>query len=354
MKVFTAVVVSTLTAASILIVAGCSPAVVGAPCTSDAFCPTGQTCVSGKCVIGDSPVVIPAGKEGDCGDLRDNDNDGLVDCLDPDCQGQVCRASRGPCDKPEVCDAKACQADGFMGGDIVCRGAAAECDVAERCSGTSTDCPADQQKCKPGETCGSNGMCMPGGMLDCVKNGCPAGQFCDTVMGSGCRPKLDDGLTCDSNTQCKSNVCTALYTDLDGDKFGEGNKPVTQRCGAMPVSGFAMQGGDCCDQDNKANPGQTAFYSTTDACDSFDYNCDGKEEPRDAQSTTCTDPSVCSTAADVCGAGEPGWPRPGMIPPCGEKEPYVERCLGAPTCNPADTKPQRCERVEVTRTQLCR
>ena len=37
-------------------------------------------------------------------------------------------------------------------------------------------------------------------------------------------------------------------------------------------------GNDCCDYDSRANPGDTTYYPTADACGSFDYNCDGQLE----------------------------------------------------------------------------
>jgi hypothetical protein len=37
-------------------------------------------------------------------------------------------------------------------------------------------------------------------------------------------------------------------------------------------------GADCCDFDSRAHPGDTSYYPNEDACGSFDYDCDGKEE----------------------------------------------------------------------------
>ncbi len=38
-------------------------------------------------------------------------------------------------------------------------------------------------------------------------------------------------------------------------------------------------GTDCCDFDGRAYPGETSYFATTDACGSFDYNCNATNEP---------------------------------------------------------------------------
>ena len=64
-----------------------------------------------------------------------------------------------------------------------------------------------------------------------------------------------------------------IFCDLDGD----GYLSAASDCG----------GNDCCDNDARAHPGQTSFFTTADACSSFDYDCDGKTEPEYAQ-VNCT------------------------------------------------------------------
>ena len=64
-------------------------------------------CLALGCGPADVPAVedlsiasdlVPAGIESLCSDGADNDGDGLVDCADPDCTGQICRESSGICD----------------------------------------------------------------------------------------------------------------------------------------------------------------------------------------------------------------------------------------------------------------
>jgi hypothetical protein len=52
--------------------------------------------------------------------------------------------------------------------------------------------------------------------------------------------------------------------DLDQD----GYKSMEGACG----------GNDCCDYDSRANPGDTAYYTSADACGSFDYDCNGQDD----------------------------------------------------------------------------
>jgi len=39
-------------------------------------------------------------------------------------------------------------------------------------------------------------------------------------------------------------------------------------------------GDDCCDLDQRTFPGQKSFFDQPDACETFDYDCDGKAAPQ--------------------------------------------------------------------------
>lgn len=88
-----------------------------------------------------------------------------------------------------------------------------------------------------------------------------------------------------------------MYPDADGDGFGAGTG--VQRCtgagGAAPP-GYSLSNTDCCATDANAYPGQTRFFSATNACGSYDYNCNGtadREFP--AGFTGCTYTTLCGT-----------------------------------------------------------
>ena len=69
--------------------------------------------------------------------------------------------------------------------------------------------------------------------------------------------------------------CTTNSTTFNGRTYysinnGADNYPYI-------VSGY-LGGNDCCDTDANAYPGQTGWFTSADACGSFDYNCDGTIE----------------------------------------------------------------------------
>jgi hypothetical protein len=118
------------------------------------------------------------------------------------------------------------------------------------------------------------------GVLGCSAGrcNCPPGQ---TFSGGSCR--LNDGQACTpgGGTLC-INGCTQWFTDGDGDGFGA-NTATVNRCGTTPPGGgtFVRQGGDCCDTDSDANPGQTASFSRVRrGCPGppGDFNCNDTEE----------------------------------------------------------------------------
>jgi hypothetical protein len=118
------------------------------------------------------------------------------------------------------------------------------------------------------------------GNLGCNGQGqcnCPAGQ---TSSGGSCR--LNDGQACTvgGGTPCL-NGCTQWFSDGDSDGFGNSNTAIS-RCGTAPPAGgsFVRQGGDCCDTDGLAFPGQTqSFVTGRNGCGGFDFNCNNREEP---------------------------------------------------------------------------
>jgi hypothetical protein len=73
--------------------------------------------------------------------------------------------------------------------------------------------------------------------------------------------------------------CRTYFLDVDGDGYGS---VATVRCDGerAPPPGYVTTGGDCCDADPDAHPGQTLFGTKTTACGTFDFNCDGVQEPQ--------------------------------------------------------------------------
>lgn len=73
---------------------------------------------------------------------------------------------------------------------------------------------------------------------------------------------------------CTGPMPVTYFRDADEDGFGDPGAPFST-CGAAPP-GFVTNSSDCDDDNDKAYPGQTAFFTVPRANGSFDYNCNGK------------------------------------------------------------------------------
>ena len=160
--------------------------------------------------------------------------------------GAVCRSAAGPCDVAEVCTGTSpdCPADVLQPETVECRPAAGVCDLAEYCTGTSAACPPDAKSaavCRP-----AAGDCDLAEHCDGVSDGCPA----DVVrpIGTVCRPPAT---ACDVPETCtgSSVVCPADTGEPDGD--GDGICDVLDNCPAAPnpsqADGDHDGVGDACD-----------------------------------------------------------------------------------------------------------
>ena len=97
-----------------------------------------------------------------------------------------CRTSAGDCDVAEFCTGSAadCPADGFLPDTTECRAAAHDCDEAEFCTGADADCPTDAMAddgtaCDDTLFCNGDDTCLSGACDDHAGDPCPAGTTCD-------------------------------------------------------------------------------------------------------------------------------------------------------------------------------
>src|SRR5450631_2471187 len=108
---------------------------------------------------------------------------------------------------------------------------------------------------------------------------CAGAHTCSIAIPSLNLPacRLKDLQACKANSDCASLFCQTFYADHDGDGYGETGKTISfcEVEGATPPVGYVTQGSDCCDSDSNAFPGQTKYFTSADACGSWDYNCDG-------------------------------------------------------------------------------
>ena len=114
---------------------------------------------------------------------------------------------------------------------------------------------------------------------------------------------------CKANADCASLNCVTYFVDHDGDGYGETAKTI-QFCeepGAAPPVGYVSQGGDCCDSDANAVPGQTKYFPSANACGSWDYNCDGTIQGSSGFVTYATVPvTECGVSGHGTGCGRAG------------------------------------------------
>jgi hypothetical protein len=114
-------------------------------------------------------------------------------------------------------------------------------------------------------SCGT-GMesCVAGEWRDCTARE-PATEVCDEE-DNDCDGEIDDGVT------------ATFYRDGDGDRYGSETDTV-QACEAP--TGYVDEAGDCDDDDDALNPGET------EACDGIDNDCDGTPD-NPTGGCTCT------------------------------------------------------------------
>jgi hypothetical protein len=161
----------------------------------------------------------------------------------------------------QACNVQAnnCSVGSCVAGTCQCSGNNPNACGGTRCVNFQTD----------GANCGACGVNC--GNLGCNGRGqcnCPAGQ---TSSGGSCR--LNDGQACTPGGTPCLNGCTQWFSDGDGDGFGAGT--AINRCGTTsPGAGLVRQGGDCCDTDPDAKPGQTeSFLRTRNGCGGGDFDC---------------------------------------------------------------------------------
>jgi hypothetical protein len=154
--------------------------------------------------------------------------------------------------------------------------------------------------------------------FDCNDNNASINHSAVDIRASGVDENCDGLETC--------------YVDSDADTFRT-SATVSSTDTACTSSGHALASAalDCCDSDANARPTQTLYYSTVDACGSYDYNCSGTAERQlsTISSGSCTDDG---TDTGTC-ASTPssGWI--GSVPACGSSGMRSGGCTTAPDCD---------------------
>jgi hypothetical protein len=221
-------------------------------CNTLACSSTGKLCAGTTCAC---PGPEAAG-ETTCGDGLDNDCDGLIDCADPDCRpvsgnpGKACSATGKSCTAGGLC---ACGGNGGM---------------VEATEGATTG----------GSTCGDGFDNDCDGLLDCADADCrpPAGSPPGT-LGKDCSHAAVVGSRCDLTGVCacpggqttEASCNDSLDNDCDGKVDCADSDCLGRSCGTFGKTCSATSGAAC------TCPGPESAGEVSCA-DGLDNDCDGK------------------------------------------------------------------------------
>ncbi len=181
----------------------------------------------------------------------------LGEQCDPPGSGSACSLCDQNCRFPaagtscasdnQICTVDQCDGDGACvhlpgNENQVCRPASGVCDAAERCTGSSPDCPSVDVKRPQGFSCTDNNACTSdqcdGSSVDC--QGTPintddasvcTADTCDSVTGV-----LHTPISCDDGNACTSDSCNATTGCFSTPITCDDNNPGTQNT-CVPATG---------------------------------------------------------------------------------------------------------------------
>jgi len=220
---------------------------------------TGETCDDGNTADGDccsaTCQLEPPGSEcraaADACDLAET-----CTGTDPQCPADAkstaeCRAAAGACDLAETCDGSgdACPVDALELAATPCRPSADVCDLPEACTGSDPQCPTDVKS--TAECRAPAGACDLAETCDGVGDACPADAL--ESIGTGCRSAsgvCDVAETCTgADAQCPADVFFANGSSCeDGDACTDGGTCAAGACLAGPD--LDCDDGDACTADS--------------------------------------------------------------------------------------------------------
>ena len=199
--------------------AGCSSDYAGSP-DPTGFC---TTCFDGNddgyCLGTEYHPCAGAGcLDNGCTDGYDDDADGMIDCEDMDCDGQLCSAT-GVCELGICVEPPAeCILDADCDDTNICTDDTCEAGV---CAYTPNNVACeDGDTCTTDDECKADGVCTGGPALDCDDNDACTLDSCDSSIGCQYEEVLDccnADLDCDDNDpstldSCADNGC--VFTSL--------------------------------------------------------------------------------------------------------------------------------------------
>jgi hypothetical protein len=275
---------------------------------NDGLCEKGATChATDGCVDANAPTCVKtADTEANCGDGRDDDCDGRVDCIDEDCQGKACEDGDA-CTTGETCEANACKG----GSAVTCDDGNActddSCDPKSGCAHANNTAPCDDlDACTDGDTC-KDGACAPGKAVACDDQDPCTDDVCDATKGCVHAPNVapcEDGDACTVGDVCANGACVPgkaaacddqnpCTDDACDKKTGCTHAPNAASCD----DGVFCNGLDVCSGGSCAvHPGSPC----ANFCDENSKACVGCQKDADCGGPTATDWSACGGFADAC------------------------------------------------------
>lgn len=156
----------------------------------------------------------------------------------PASSSTTCRSSAGVCDPAEKCTgtSTACPANALSSSTTVCRNSAGVCDPAEYCTGSSATCPGDARS-PAGTVCrAGSGACNPQEVCSGSSVNCPSDvRYSGTDCNGQCVNTSTDnancgacGRQCNGNTCC-SGACVNTYGN-DANNCGACGRSCTASC----------------------------------------------------------------------------------------------------------------------------
>ncbi|SEU01337.1 choice-of-anchor A family protein [Stigmatella erecta] len=213
----------------------------------------------------------------------------------------LCRGSTDTCDATEYCTGTSdtCPEDGYAPRTTQCRASSGECDVAEYCTGTGASCPADGFR-SPNEDCTSDGNA-------CTRDMCNGSGLCThppSPVGTSCQ----DGNACTTGDVCNgAGSCGGMALSCD-------SPPNTQcyqaagTCSNGACSYVPKSAGTPCNDNNACTKGDTC--NGVGACTGTELSCST------ASSYYCSGNNVRkTTGTGSCSGGS-----------CGSTDSHVETC----------------------------
>jgi hypothetical protein len=322
----------------------------GAVCSHRNQCRT--ACLDGRCcaVTACSTCAACTGASGTCLALPAGAEDNVPA---GSCTGAFSCDGAGGCkkDNGSACAAASECASGSCLDGHCCSVAA--CPTCTSCTGPAGTCaalPLGVEDNVPAGACANHAWCDGAGRCeralgatcaasaDCLSGFCVGGICCNSACAGAGRTcatgqcKLLDRQVCNTAADCASGVCSTFYFDWDLDQQGR-NTP-TNLCGLTPYGAYRTTTGDCCDTDSRVKTITNEFWSTTNNCGHYDYNCSGAAELESTQVERCN-------LTDCRG----GWVN--VVPACGTAGIYRE-------CHRTGPGGLFCDIWQTTRLQRCR